>query len=226
MNMKVANGTITAAALLTAASATGQTAQRTQKKMNVLFIAIDDMKPLLGCYGDSFAITPNIDKVAARGTAFLNNMCQWPVCGPTRASILTGLRPESSGVMNLKTRMRDVNPDIITLPQWFKQHGYITAGRGKVYDPRCVKGGRKDDDPQSWSIPYYCPNNMKFKGRPAFLAPDVKDDELIDGRICAEGIKLIGELSGRDKPFFIAVGFKKPHLPFIAPKKYWNMYDE
>ena len=194
-------------------------------KPNILFIAIDDMKPLISCYGDKVAITPNIDRIASKGTVFLNNQCQWPVCGPTRASIMTGLRPESNGVMNLKTKMRDINPDIITLPQYFKENGYETVARGKVYDPRCVEGGRKTDDPESWTIPYYCPPGMKVDGKPVMLSPDVKDDELIDGRICEEGIKMIKRLSNKDKPFFIAVGFKKPHLPFIAPKKYWDMYD-
>jgi arylsulfatase A-like enzyme len=139
---------------------------------------------------------------------------------------MTGLRPELTGVMNLKTLMRDINPDIITLPQHFKNNGYETVGRGKIYDPRCVKGGRKADDKKSWTIPYFCPNGFKVKGKPVTLAPDVSEDELIDGKICKEGIKLIKELSNKDKPFFIAVGFKKPHLPFIAPKKYWDMYDE
>jgi arylsulfatase A-like enzyme len=193
---------------------------------NILFIAIDDMKPLLGCYGDTYAITPNIDNIASKGTTFLNNQCQWPVCGPTRASIMTGLRPELSGVMNLKTLMRDINPDIVTLPQYFKNNGYETVARGKIYDPRCVKGGRKTDDPKSWTIPYFCPNGIKIKGKPVTLAPDVSENELQDGKICNEGIKLIKSLSKKKKPFFIAVGFKKPHLPFIAPKKYWDMYDE
>ena len=196
------------------------------KKPNVLFIAIDDMKPLIGCFGDKLAITPNLDSIAKKGTVFLNNQCQWPVCGPTRASIMTGLRPELSGVMNLKTLMRDINPDIITLPQNFKNNGYETVARGKIYDPRCVKGGRKTDDPQSWTMPYHCPGGMPVKGKPAVFTPDVDDSEMIDGRICEEGVQLIKQLAGKDKPFFIAVGFKKPHLPFIAPKKYWDMYSD
>ena len=208
------------------AVAGNQAAAESKKQPNVLFIAIDDMKPLIGCYGDTFAITPNIDSIAKKGTVFLNNQCQWPVCGPTRASIMTGLRPELTGVMNLKTLMRDKNPDIVTLPQQFKNNGYETAGRGKVYDPRCVEGGHAHDDPPSWSMPYKpYHGGFKIPGKPVVASPDVKDEELIDGQICEAGIKLIKQLSNKEKPFFIAVGFKKPHLPFIAPKKYWDMYD-
>jgi len=217
--------TLAAAAL--SAAAVCQGAGAAEKKPNVLFIAIDDMKPLMGCYGDKTAITPNIDKIASESVVFLNNQCQWPVCGPSRASIMTGLRPEHTGVMNLKTKMRDVHPDILTIPQYFKENGYETVARGKIFDPRCVEGGRVTDDPRSWSMPYACPyGHVKFKNKPAFAAPDVSDDALTDGLIGKEGVRLIGALANKEKPFFIAVGFKKPHLPFIAPKKYWDMYDE
>jgi arylsulfatase A-like enzyme len=126
------------AATALAAACQGAAAER-KEKPNVLFIAIDDMKPLMGCYGDKTAVTPNIDKLASRSVVFLNNQCQWPVCGPSRASIMTGLRPERTGVMNLKTKMRSVHPDILTIPQYFKENGYVTVGRGKIFDPRCVK---------------------------------------------------------------------------------------
>ena len=122
------------------------------KKPNVLFIAIDDLKPILGCYGDSIIKTPNIDRLAARGTVFMNNYCQQAVCGPTRASLMTGKRPDYTKVWDLKTRMREVNPDILTLPQYFASQGYTTQGIGKVYDPRCVD---KDLDKPSWTVPYY-----------------------------------------------------------------------
>ena len=212
------------AATALAAACQGAAAER-KEKPNVLFIAIDDMKPLMGCYGDKTAVTPNIDKLASRSVVFLNNQCQWPVCGPSRASIMTGLRPEHTGVMNLKTKMRSVHPEILTIPQYFKENGYVTVGRGKIFDPRCVEGGRKTDDPKSWSIPYKCPyGHVEIQGKPAFAAPEVADDALTDGKIAKEGVRLIGELSNKEKPFFIAVGFKKPHLPFIAPKKYWDIY--
>lgn len=194
---------------------------------NVLFIAVDDLKPLLGCYGDMLVISPTIDALASEGTVFLNSHCQWPVCGPSRASLMTGLRPEATGVMDLKTDMRSKDPNILTLPQHFKNHGYITAGTGKIYDPRCVDNKTSLDTP-SWSIPFMKTplKNLKHKAEKNFvLAPDVDDDELYDGQIAKSGVKLIQRMSKQKKPFFLAVGFKKPHLPFIAPKKYWDLYD-
>ncbi|MCK5806307.1 MAG: sulfatase-like hydrolase/transferase, partial [Lentisphaeria bacterium] len=123
----------------------------TKRRPNILMIPIDDLKPLLHCYGVEGILTPNIDRLAAQGTVFINNCCQQAVCGPTRASLMTGLYPDSTGVWDLKTRMRDVNPDILSLPQYLIQQGYETTGLGKTYDPRCVAKGF---DPPSWSIPY------------------------------------------------------------------------
>lgn len=196
-------------------------------KPNVLFIAVDDLKPVLGCYGDEIAITPSIDRIAKGGTVFLNAQCQWPVCGPTRASLMTSLRPEATGVTDLKTSMRAKNPDVLTLPQHFKNNGYATAGAGKIYDPRCVDDKKTMDAP-SWSIPFAKMPYGKIKfsdAKQVVLAPDVADSELSDGQIALSGIKLMRDLRESDQPFFLAVGFKKPHLPFIAPKKYWDLYD-
>lgn len=193
---------------------------------NVLFIAVDDLKPVLGCYGDTIAITPNLDRLAAEGTVFLNAHCQWPVCGASRASLMTSLRPEAVGVMDLKTDMRAKNADVLTIPQHFKNNGYVTTGVGKIYDPRCVDDKKSNDAP-SWSIPFSnLPHNkIQFDDvEEVLLAPDVADEELIDGRIARIGIELMQSLSKSDKPFFLAVGFKKPHLPFVAPKKYWDIY--
>ncbi|RMD79831.1 MAG: sulfatase, partial [Lentisphaerae bacterium] len=122
-----------------------------QQRPNILFIPVDDLKPLLGCYGHEQVKTPHIDALARRGTVFLRAYCQQAVCGPTRASLLTGLYPDKTRVYDLKTRMRDINPDILSLPQYFRQNGYITAGLGKTFDPRCVD---KDNDAPSWSLPY------------------------------------------------------------------------
>lgn len=202
---------------------------------NVLFIAYDDLKPLLGVYGASIARSPNIDRIAARGAVFLNAACQFPVCGPSRASLLTGLRPEATGVMDLKTRMRDVHPAIVTLPQHFKNHGYTTAGIGKIFDPRCVDSRQKGDAP-SWSNPYV--------ERPTFGAEEVEvgkggeeggkaavgsfeapDEAFPDGNIARQAVGQLREFAAAKKPFFLAVGFKKPHLPFIAPKRHWDLFD-
>ena len=201
--------------------------QHAPKHLNILFIAVDDLKPILGCYGDKFVKTPNIDSLAKKGTVFLNNHCQWAVCGPTRASLLTGMRPEQTGIYGFSKKMRDVHPQILTLPQYFKQKGYETIARGKIFDPRCVRGGRKHDDPESWSSPYKAIwGKFKNKEKYVVLSPELPDKMFTDGQYAEAGVKLIDEFSKGKKPFFIAIGFKKPHLPFVAPKKYWDMYDE
>ena len=136
-------------------------------KPNILFIAIDDLKPILGCYGNTMIKTPNIDRLAKMGTVFLNNYCQQAVCGPTRASLMTGKRPDYTKVWDLKTPMRNVNPDILSLPQYLISQGYSTQGIGKVYDPRNVD---KELDIPSWSVPYYKTNKKYYAagtGEPA-----------------------------------------------------------
>lgn len=235
------------------------------KKMNVLFIAVDDLKPILGCYGDKLVKTPNIDRLAARGTIFMQNYCQQAVCGPTRASLMTGMRPDYTKIWDLKTKMRDVNPDIISLPQYFIQKGYSTQGIGKIYDPRCVD---KDLDGPSWSVPYYKNADeyiSKKTGKPemAYQLPetkalirkyraegernglkgaelndyiqkwvkpsvecaDVPDNAYNDGSNALQAKAILAQLAKRNEPFFFAVGFSKPHLPFVAPKKYWDLYN-
>jgi arylsulfatase A-like enzyme len=218
--------------LLTAAS-TAEAAPAVQP--NVLFIAYDDLKPMLGAYGNSQDQSPNLDRLAARGVVFLNAACQFPVCGPSRASLLTGQRPETTGVLDLKTKMRDVNPDVLTLPQHFKNHGYTTAGIGKIFDPRCVDSRLQGDAP-SWSIPYA--ENPRFgvailetwKGGPeggtaAVGNVDAPDEAFPDGNIARHAIGQLRTFAAEEKPFFLAVGFKKPHLPFVAPKRHWDRYD-
>lgn len=198
----------------------------TVARPNVLFIALDDLKPTIGAFGDKLAKTPNMDRLAAGGTVFHNAYAQWPVCGPSRASLMTALRPESTGVMDLKTNMRAKDPNVLALPQYFKQQGYATTGVGKIYDPRCVDD-RKLQDAPSWSIPYadlpY--EQVRFENaKKVVMAPNVADTELLDGQIAKRGVELLRQLSKDGKPFFLGVGFKKPHLPFIAPKKYWDLY--
>lgn len=226
------------------------------ERPNVLFIAVDDLKPMLGCYGEQQIITPHIDALAARGTAFTNAHCQQAVCGPSRTSLLTGLRPDTTRVWDLKTRMRDMLPDVVTLPQYFHQHGYESVGIGKIFDSRSVDG-RMHMDTASWSRPYLHANCtasesmgyldpewaehikataeekgvrghdalLKLVGkRPTDMA-DVPDDAYIDGAVAKVAADQIIQLSKADKPFFLAVGFKKPHLPFNAPKRYWDLYD-
>lgn len=233
-----------------------------QAGTNVLFIAIDDMKPLLGCYGDKQALTPRIDSLAAQGVTFLNAECQWAVCGPSRASLMTGLYPEEGGVMGFK-KMRGnavntsrnntvVRPNVVTLQQYFRYNGYRTAATGKVNDPRCVgtldtttgkvaEDGSDVDDPPSWGDPVN-PNalpsdffsNSSFAhvaagwspaGKPSIASNDAPDSTFTDGIICDEGLTLLNSLAAGDTQFFLGVGFKKPHLPFVAPQQYWDLYN-
>lgn len=242
------------------------------ERLNVLFIPIDDLKPMLGCYGDTTIKTPNIDRLANRGMVFMNNHCQQAICGPTRASLMTGLYPDTTRVYDLSTRMRDMNPDILTIPQYFRQMGYETTGLGKTYDDRCVD--EKLDAP-SWSIPYDAsqvggelvfaekasrapfeyqhPETVRLYrkaskslaeaskngekkdansfyhsvpgSRPAFESMDVPDNAYFDGAMTLGAMKAMEKLAAGKKPFFLSVGYLKPHLPFTAPKKYWDLYD-
>ncbi|MCP4613938.1 MAG: sulfatase [Planctomycetes bacterium] len=206
----------------------------TPEKHNVLFIAIDDLRGNLGCLGDKIVVTPNMDKLAREGTVFLNAYCQQAVCNPSRASVITGLRPDTLKVWDLKTHFRKHHPDIITLPQYFKWHGYYTQSFGKVLHGQ----GAPSTDPLSWSaepvwdhctkrdqyvLPENRPSNKSGKQAAAECA-DVSDETYIDGKVAAEAVKKIEELAENDKAFFLAVGFRKPHLPCSAPKKYWDMY--
>jgi len=198
-----------------------------QSRPNILFVAVDDMKPMTGWYGVDTVRTPTFDRLASESTVFTAAYTQYPVCGPSRASLLTGLRPEVSGVMDLKTRMRDIHPDILTLPQFFKNHGYQTAAAGKIFDPRNVDS-RDDDDPVSWTIPYQqsLPGaDRKLDVNFAVRAIDAPAERFIDGAINARGISLMRKMAAEPSPFFLAVGYKKPHLPFAVPKGFFDLYD-
>ena len=207
-------------------------AKQSAVKPNVLFIAIDDLKPMMGCYGDREIKTPNIDRLAKSGLVCMNNHCQKAVCGPSRASLLTGMRPDYTKVWDLKTRMRDVNPDILTIPQYFKQNAYTSIGMGKILDYRCCDG-YSTQDKVSWSKPFMQVEDGKYalkktdpdNKKPSIECADVSDNDYFDGRLADKAVEVIEGLSKSDVPFFLAVGFKKPHLPFTAPKKYWDMYD-
>lgn len=204
---------------------------------NVLMIVVDDLNATLGCYGDSDAITPNIDRLAGRGRLFRRAYCQQAVCNPSRASAMTGRRPDTLKVWDLKRHFRDTFPDIVTLPQHFKDNDYFTQGIGKIFHNGNTT---PEGDPVSWSVPqtyHWAPHwkdwvvpgaaagtEPKKKGGPVQRL-DVADDAYWDGQIALEAGKALGQLAKGDKPFFLAVGFWKPHLPFNAPKKYWDLYD-
>lgn len=208
------------------AAVKAQNSDETQKRMNVLFIAVDDMKPFLGAYGDTTAVTPGIDRLAARGTTFNNAYCQVALSGPSRSSLLTGLNPDHTGVWWLMGSFRKNNPEIVPMPECFKNQGYETVGVGKIYHPLIDRTLR--DDPKSWSKPYIktgAPAYRLANGRVATECADVPDNGYVDGIITDEAIKELVRLEKSDKPWFLAVGFKKPHLPFCAPKKYWDLYE-
>jgi hypothetical protein len=205
------------------------------KKPNVLFIAIDDLRPDLGCYGNTVIKTPNFDRLAQRGMVFNRAYCQQAVCSPSRASIMTGKRPDATRVWDLETHFRVALPDVKTLGQYFKEHGYFSQGMGKIFH------GGFDDEP-TWSTPWMTPKaptyakdptpadivkeDAKGKGKGvAFEAGDVADDFYTDGKTARLAAQTIGELHKKGQPFFLAVGLSKPHLPFVSPKKYWDLYD-
>ena len=189
-----------------------------QNRYNVLFIIVDDLRPMLGCYGHSEMHTPNIDRLAQRGTLFNRAYCQYPVCNPSRASILTGLRPETNGVLDNYTHFRETAPEAITFPEHFKAHGYHTRGVGKI-----THGPAVLDDELSWSVPHWRARPPAYRGIPSWQALDVDDDELRDGQIAKQAIKVLEEI--QDLQFLLAVGFRKPHMPFNAPTKYYDLYD-
>ncbi|MBP89505.1 MAG: iduronate-2-sulfatase [Planctomycetaceae bacterium] len=204
-------------------------------RANVLFIAIDDLRPALGCYDDSVAVTPNIDRLASRGMVFNRAYCQLAVCCPSRLSLMTGRRPDTIRVWDLKTHFRAAMPDVVTLPQHFKNHGYHTRSLGKIYHG----SGKPSKDPPSWSVDpqydfvrdpklrYALPQNLQGTGlkRSAAEAADVPDSTYIDGIVCNTAIRTLGKLQQAGQPFFLSVGFRKPHLPFCAPQKYWDLYN-
>jgi iduronate 2-sulfatase len=232
-----------ALAFLRPAISLAQKRQSSRRKMNVLFIAVDDLRPELGCYGKKHIISPNIDRLAARGLLFERTYCQQAVCAPSRASILSGVRPDTSKIYDLNTPLRKAMPDVLSLPQHFKNNGYETISIGKIYH-------HPKDDRQGWTAEPYRAGTFPegtWKGRgyltkeaitqmeehnkanpkmqglgPAFEAADVEDNNYPDGANTDYALKEIRRL--KDKPFFIAMGFYKPHLPFNSPKKYWDMY--
>ena len=205
-------------------------------KPNVLFLMADDLRPELGCYGAGHVISPNIDRLAKRGRMFEHAYCQQALCNPSRASMLTGLRPDSLGIWNLPTHLRQRRPDIVTLPQHFRNNGYFTECVGKIFH-----NWRQDihGDPQSWSVPQFMhyarhdDDKPRVEGKPPgneiklprSTIRDVPDEAYFDGRIATRAIESLRGLKKNRKPFFLAVGFWKPHLPFNAPKRYWNLYD-
>ena len=229
-------------------------------KPNILFLSMDDLKPELGCYGSKFVKTPNIDRLAEQGRLFTHHYVQQAVCGPSRASMFSGLRPDTTTVWDLQHTAREECPQAFTMQEYFKTAGYETAGAGKIMH------GWKNDDPQSWSIPYvhstelpYADGKLpaldKYQGEkihtafqalekkkikgykqknqfmvkqnamPSSECIDQPDDAYPDGAMTVWAVDMLDQLAKGDKPFFLTLGYRKPHLPFVAPKKYWDLFD-
>ncbi len=228
------------------------------ERPNVVFIAVDDLRPELGAYGKDYIKSPNIDRLAKEGVTFDRAYVQQAVCSPSRTSVMTGARPDTTKVWDLVTSFRVAMPDVVTLGQHFKQSGYFVQGMGKLYH------GNLNDE-KTWSVPwqnpeavkYALPENVLLEDRlknskvavkakkksdlppdpdgppssgvnmrgPAFEGADVPDNTFTDGKVAELAVASLREMSKKKEPFFLAVGFIKPHLPFVSPKKYWDMYD-
>lgn len=206
-----------------------------QTQPNILIFLVDDLRPELGCYGNEIVKSPNIDKLSEQGITFDNAYCQQAICAPSRMSILTGKRVEKLGIYSIFTPFRSVHPDMLSMPQLFKQNGYKTVSIGKVYH-------HSRDDLDSWSIhipkepnTYAEAKNIaiidslkrvgsKSRNGPPWEAADVEDEGYKDGRATRDAIKTLNQI--KDDPFLMMVGLSKPHLPFNAPKKYWDLYDQ
>ncbi len=229
------------------------------ERPNILFIAVDDLRPELGCYGKDYIKSPNIDSLAKNGMVFNRAYCQQAVCSPSRSSLMTGARPDTTKVWDLTTHFRGALPNVVTLGQHFKQNGYFVQGMGKIFH------GHLDDAP-TWSVPWETPkaaryalppnqlsSPIKTEGEPddtakksskkkgkstrsekddeggggmVYECADVPDNTYQDGKVAELAVKTLRTISKKSEPFFLAVGFIKPHLPWVAPKKYWDMYDE
>lgn len=215
---------------------------------NVLLICVDDLKPVLGCYGDKAVKSPNIDRLAKRGVLFERAYCNQAVCAPSRNALMTGVRPTRSGIYDLSTNFRAAHSNAVTLPQYFIRHGYRAEALGKIFHV----GHGNHEDAASWSVPHFqersiayvlpesrAPEGLtreeaffsnitdvaKLPRGAAYESADVADRAYPDGRIADEAIRRLQSAKARpEQPLFLAVGFLKPHLPFCAPRKYWDLY--
>ncbi len=207
------------------------------KKPNVLFIAVDDLRPQLGCYGHKQMHSPNIDRLAGQSIQFNRSFCNVPVCGASRASLMTGSRPTRNRFLGYSTWAEKDLPGVTTLPEHFKKHGYHTISNGKIFHHQndCREGWseapwKPRNEEGNWRD-YQLEENKKLEANdsssrgPAYEKADVPDEAYFDGKIMKKSVSDLRRLAKKDEPFFLAVGFLKPHLPFNAPSKYWDLYE-
>jgi iduronate 2-sulfatase len=234
---------VVAAVFLSQLACTATPAEPAHGRLNVLFLVVDDLRPELGCYGHPQIKSPNLDALAAAGTLFERAYCQQAVCAPSRASLLSGCRPDTTRIYDLQTPLMKTMPDVLTLPQFFRKAGYITISLGKVYhhgndDP---KGWDEVDSVENRGARYLLKENNDIIKKKHELAKkkgdkirayhgcanstecaEAKDTDYRDGQIALTALEKLRQY--KDRPFFLAVGFHRPHLPFVAPKKYWDLY--
>lgn len=228
-----------AAALLMLAPGVGVAAPPQPVRPNVLLIVADDLRDTVGCYGNAAVSTPNLDRLAARGVRFDHAYVQYPVCNPSRTSFLTGLRCEQTGVVDNRTFFRDRLPDVVTLPQLLRQHGWHTASYGKIFHVGEVPGenragwmdvGRSWDEAEMFGT---LPDGREIEGRNLtggklpwcrWAATAGSDDDQPDGQAARRAIATIDAQAAAGRPWLVAAGFHRPHDPFVAPRRYFEMY--
>ena len=237
-------------ALLTLALGAARSEDAPSARPNILLLLVDDLKPALGCYGDPYAKTPNLDQLAARGLRFDLAYCNQAVCAPSRFTLMLGAHSTATGLYGLGHKLRRSMPEAVTMPQFFAKHGYHTESMGKIFHI----GHGNEGDPESFSVPHFHDKVIEYldpasteggkltreeayftnqkldqiRSLPrgaAFEATDSRDEDYADGRVAAETIKRLRAAKNRKDPFFMAVGFVRPHLPFSAPQKYWDLHD-
>ncbi|MFO1484399.1 MAG: sulfatase [Verrucomicrobiaceae bacterium] len=207
------------------------------KRPNVLLLMADDLAATLGCYGYPQAKTPNLDALAKRGVVFNKAYCQFPHCNPSRSSMLSGLRPNSTRVTNNEDNLYTNIPNVLTLPHHFRSNGYVTARCGKIFHLGVPSGLESMDDPQGWDFGTPFKSELPFppkresvvtvktgkKQGVSWQEIPGSDDQLVDGNFAKTAIEWLGKRD-KDKPFFLAVGFHRPHLPLVAPAKYFDLH--
>ncbi|MCA9239902.1 MAG: sulfatase-like hydrolase/transferase, partial [Planctomycetales bacterium] len=209
------------------------------QKPNVLFLICDDLNCDLGVYGHPLVKTPNIDRLAERGLRFNRAYCQYPLCGPSRASFMSGFYPDQTLVRENQVRIRERVPNVLTMPQLFQRAGYTTTRIGKIFHygvPRDI-GTPGHDDPESWDVTYnpigrdktdegkvFTLEPGQFGATLSWLAADGVDEEQTDGVAATQAAALLANYARRKEPFFLAVGLYRPHTPYVAPKKYFDLY--